>query len=358
MAEEVQTEKNGKANGGGKRRRAIFVLLLLIVIGIFAAGWFWYRHQVRITTDDAFVEGHIYSISARIAGHVVAVPVADNQPVQQGDLLVQLDPAPYAAEVNAAAAQLATARNETAGDYAAVAAAKADVQSAQAELEQADLDLKRGKALLAEETIPRAQLERLQTARRVAAARLSQAREALRRAAATVGKPGASGEEARVAQRQAELAQAQLNLDYTRIVAPAAGFITRKTVEVGTNVQPGQPLMALVQLADSWVVANYKESQLTHVRPGMPVTFTVDAFPGKEFTGTVDSIMAGTGAAFSLLPPENATGNYVKVVQRVPVKIAIDQQSDPQHLLRVGMSVVPTIHTGRTPSDVLTDLFG
>ena len=127
-------------------------------------------------------------------------------------------------------------------------------------------------------------------------------------------------------------------------------------MEVGNYVQPGQALLALVTLDDAWITANYKESQLTHIRPGQKVEFTVDAYPGRTFTGKVDSIMAGTGAAFSLLPPENATGNYVKVVQRIPVKIVIDSNSDPEHLLRVGMSVVPTVLTGRTTDAVLKGL--
>jgi membrane fusion protein (multidrug efflux system) len=164
------------------------------------------------------------------------------------------------------------------------------------------------------------------------------------------------GNKARVLQRKAQLEEARLQLSYTRITAPRDGYITRKGIEPGANVQAGQPLLALVPLQDAWVTANYKESQLTHIRPGQRVEFTVDAYPGRRFTGRVDSIMAGTGAAFSLLPPENASGNYVKVVQRVPVKIVIDRNSDPEHLLRVGMSIVPTVLTGRSTADVLKDL--
>jgi len=136
-------------------------------------------------------------------------------------------------------------------------------------------------------------------------------------------------------------------------VAPNDGYVTRRGVEAGNYVQPGQALMAVVSLKDAWITANYKESQLTDVRPGQKVEFTVDSYPGRRFTGQVESVMAGTGAAFSMLPPENATGNYVKVIQRVPVKIAIDKGSDPEHLLRVGMSVVPVILTGRRFTDVI-----
>jgi membrane fusion protein (multidrug efflux system) len=173
---------------------------------------------------------------------------------------------------------------------------------------------------------------------------------------AVLGLTGNGSKEARVAQKRAELEQARLNLSYTRICAPANGYITRKSVEAGNNIQPGQALMALVSLEDAWVTANYKESQLTNVKPGQKVEFTVDTYSGRSFQGKVESIMAGTGAAFSLLPPENATGNYVKVVQRIPVKIVIDKASDPQHLLRVGMSVEPTILTGRNLLETLKEL--
>jgi membrane fusion protein (multidrug efflux system) len=148
-----------------------------------------------------------------------------------------------------------------------------------------------------------------------------------------------------VEQKRQALALASLMQGYTKIYAPSDGYITKKNVEVGNQVQGGQPLMALVPLHDVWIVANYKETQLTNVRPGQKVEIKVDMYPGKAFSGTVDSIMAGTGSVFSLFPPENATGNYVKVVQRIPVKIVFDAGQDPHHLLRPGMSVVPTVIT-------------
>ncbi|MEJ2699070.1 MAG: HlyD family secretion protein, partial [Desulfuromonadales bacterium] len=289
--------------------------------------------------------------------HVKRVLVDDNQLVHKGDLLVELDPADYQAKVDIAKARLEVAKNETSGNYAQVDAAQASLSQAEANLEQAGIDLKRGKALYAREVVPKERLDRLETAYKVAQGQVQEAREALRRARAMVGLSGPGSREALVKQRRAELVQAELNLAYTRIVAPTDGYVTRKSVEIGNNAQAGQPFMALVQLENPWVVANYKESELTHMRPGQHVTFEVDAYPGQTFRGKVDSIMAGTGAAFSLLPPENATGNYVKVVQRVPVKILLDPDTDPQHQLRVGMSVVPTVHTGRTLGDVLSGLF-
>jgi len=335
-----------------KKRHVGTLLVLLLVLGGLCM---WYRSKALVETDDAFVESHVHVISPRVAGHVLRVLVKDNQRVGKGDLLVELDPAEYQAQVDRAAAVLALAENETSGDHAAVDQARAGVGQVRAVLEQAELDLQRGEALLAREVMPKEQVDRLRTAVRVASARLQESREALKRARAVIGQ-SARGGEARIAQRRAELAAARLDLNYTRIIAPADGYVTRKNVELGNNVRAGQPLLALVELEQPWIVANFKEGQLAHVQSGQKVEFTVDAFPGRSFSGRVDSIMAGTGAAFSLLPPENATGNYVKVVQRIPVKIAIDRESDPQHLLRVGMSVVPTIHTGLRLGEALAGL--
>ena len=359
MSEETAPQENSSQKPpkpGRRRRRVGMVLGVFILVGVIVGGYLWYRGQVEISTDDAFVEAHIHMISPRIPGHVRQILVKDNQHVHKGDLLVELDPADYLAKVAKAEASLAMAKNETSGQYAGVRGAQAAVQQSRADLEQADLDLKRAKALFARKVIPRQQLDRVTTARKVAAARLHEALQNLARVRANLGLAGDGSKEARVAQRRAELDLARLNLAYTRITAPTDGYVTRKSVELGNNVQAGQPLLALVQLSHPWVVANYKESQLTYVQPGQRVAFTVDAYPGRTFRGRVNSIMAGTGAAFSLLPPENATGNYVKVVQRVPVKINIDRNSDPQHVLRVGMSVVPTIYTGRTLHDILAQL--
>jgi len=154
-----------------------------------------------------------------------------------------------------------------------------------------------------------------------------------------------------ILQRQAQLEQATLNLEYTDVHAPVKGYITRKSAEVGNKVQPAQPLMSLVPLEDVWIEANYKETQLKRVKVGQPVEIDVDTYPGTKFKGRVQSIMAGTGAVFSLFPPENATGNFVKVVQRIPVKIVLDPTTDPNHVLRVGMSVRPIIDTTVSPTN-------
>lgn len=340
-------------NGNGKRRRAGIILFFVFVVIVATSAWWWINGLSRISTDNAFVEAHLYSVSAKVSGRVESVAVHDNQFVRKGDLLYVIEPGDYRVKVDAAAAALEMTLNETSGDYARVEQSRAELQQSRARLLQAESDLKRGRALFAREVIPREQLERLETGAKVAAAQVGEKEENLKRYEAEAGLSNSGSREAKAAQRRAQLNEAELHMEYTRVTAPSDGFVTRKSVEPGNYIQAGQPVMVLVSLDDSWVTANYKESQLEAVRPGQRVEFRVDAYPAMKFTGKVDSIMAGTGSAFSLLPPENATGNYVKVVQRVPVRIAIDHRSDPDHLLRAGMSVVPTIFTERKLSDVL-----
>lgn len=340
-----------------RQRKAAIVLVLTLMIGLLLGTRWFLKSRTHLSTDNAFIEAHIHPVTPRISGTVTAVLVRDNQFVKKGELLVVLDAVDYRVAVDKAEAELGIARNETSGDRLQVAASRAAVQSARVQLDQTILDLRRGTTLFEKEVIPREQLDRLQTAQKLSEARLKQAEENLKKDEAIAGIGGESTSKARIRKQQAALKENRLKLGYTNIVAPADGYVTRKGVEVGTTVQPGQALMAVVPLNNTWIIANYKESQLTHIRPGQQVNFRVDSYPGKTFKGTVDSIMAGTGAAFSLLPPENATGNYVKVIQRIPVKIRIDQNSDPRHLLRIGMSVEPTIMTGRSAASVFKEIF-
>ncbi len=350
------TENSPETPRNGKRRRTGIILLLIISLALFLGGRWWLKGMTHVVTDDAFVESTLHWVASRVPGTVTRVLVNDNQQVAKGDLLVELDPADYRVRVADRTAQLNLARNDTSSIYAQVDAAKAAVASDRAHLEQAEQDLKRGEVLFLKEVIPKEQLEKLETARKVATARLQETEGSVKRALALLGLMGNGAKDAQEAQKKALLDEAKLTLSYTKIYAAADGLITRKAVENGNIVQTGQPLMALVPLDKVWVTANYKERQLTHVRPGQPVEFTVDAYPGKLFHGTVESIMAGTGAAFSLLPPENATGNYVKVVQRIPVKISITQENDRDLPLRVGMSVEPTIITERSMADIFKGL--
>ena len=347
-------EGNRGARGRfGKKARGALILLVLLA----CAAWFgvqqWVRSKTQIETDNAFIDSHIHAISTRVPAMVARVAVVDNQFVHRGDLLVELEASDYRSVVTTAAASLDMARNETAGDYAQLESARAGIGLATAQLDQANLDLARGEVLYAEGIIAKDQLEKLSTAGKVARMQQKEALEAERRARAAIGLTVTGANDARVAQKRGELQTAALKLSYTRILAPGDGYITRKAVEPGNYVQPGQALMSLVRLDDAWITANYKESQLPGVKPGQRVRFTVDSCPGRVFTGSVQSIMAGTGAVFSLLPPENATGNYVKVIQRIPVRIAIDRGSDPEKQLRVGMSVVPTILTERRFADLI-----
>jgi membrane fusion protein (multidrug efflux system) len=286
------------ATNGAKKKKAFLIVAVVVAVGL-TIGYFYNSYRTtHVMTDDAFVDGNIHTIAARVSGNVRTVAVTDNQRVERGDLLVELDPADYRSKAEAARANLELQR---------------------ATLRFAETERKRAKALYEQEA--------------GAADRYDKA----------VSNYEISGAQVKLAEEQ--LRQAELNLGYTRITAPAAGYVTRKSVQTGNQVKDGQPLMAVVDLDSLYIVANYKETEMGHIRPGQPVRITVDAYPGRALAGKVDSIMAGTGVSFSLFPAENATGNYVKVVQRIPIKIVLDPGADKDHLLRVGMSVVPTVIT-------------
>lgn len=353
MSEEIK-EENKSTNGLSKQKIGVIIVVAL-VCAIFTVK-LWIKSSTHIETDNAFIEARVVPISPKVSGTVKRVLVNDNQFVKQGDLLVEIDESDYRVRFNSASAGVTVAENENRGEIQKAEGARATVQLARAKFDQAMLDLNRGESLYGREVIPKEQLDRLKTAKSVAASQLKESEEALKRAQAEAGLSGNGGNKAKVLQKKAQMEEAGLQLSYTRITAPRDGYITRKGIEAGSNIQAGQPLMALVPLQDIWVTANYKEGQLTHIKPGQKVEFKADAYPGKKFSGHVDSIMAGTGAAFSLLPPENATGNYVKVVQRVPVKITIDTNSDPDNTLRVGMSIIPSIMVERSLADIFKGL--
>jgi membrane fusion protein (multidrug efflux system) len=322
-------------NGMGRRKKMLVVLLALLSL---AALGYYFHSRSRVSTDDAQIDGHIYTISPRVPGYVVEVLVQDNQLVEKDQPLVRIDPVEYEVALADAVAGLSSLEEDS-------ASAGQDVQSAQSEFSLAQLDLNRNRELLRAQSISQSAFDQAQSKADTARAKLLSAQAKL----AAIGHGGkASVKSSRIEAQKAKVRQASLNLEYATIVAPARGFVTRKAVEPGNMLSKGQPLMALVPLdpGEIWVTANFKETQLTRVRPGQAVTIEVDAFPGHELTGKVDSIMAGTGASFSLFPPENAAGNYVKVVQRIPVKIALDNgtKDNPLPPLRVGMSVLPTIH--------------
>ncbi len=370
-------------------------VVVIVVVGIFV----WNYFAMWESTDDAQVDGHINAISARVSGYVTKVNVDDNQAVEAGAVLVEIDPKDYqvaverakaefeAAEASAMAAehnvpiilansssQLESARADVENARAGISAAQGQAAAALAQLTQAEAndskaqsDVERYKQLVAKQEISQQQYEQALDAAKATAAgvvaakasaaaaedqvhqaqsRLLQAQASLQAAETApqqvlVSKAQFSSADASVAQKKSALDQAMLNLQYCTIVAPVAGVVS-KNVEVGNNVQPGQQLLSVVPLEDVWVTANFKETQLKHMRPGQAAEISVDAY-GRTYKGHVDSIAGASGARFSLLPPENATGNYVKVVQRVPVKIVLEPGQNNDHLLRPGMSVTPKV---------------
>ncbi len=328
----------GNGSNGKKKKIAIIILAILLVAGA-ATLYFYLKYKAtHISTDDAFVDGRVHSVAPKISGTVKAVYVNDNQMVKKGDLLIEIEPADYEARTNEALSSANAERAKLDENRALAKAARAQLELQESNLQQAKIDLTRADALVEKGAISKERYDKTKTGYDVALAEVKAARERMIQNESSI-----ATQSAKVRAGEAKLKTEQLNLGYTHIYAPADGLITKKNVEVGNQVQPGQPLMTVVALDDIWITANYKETQLKKVRAGQRVDIEVDTYSGETFHGKVDSIMAGTGSVFSLFPPENATGNYVKIVQRIPVKIILDKNADKAHVLRVGMSVVPTI---------------
>jgi membrane fusion protein (multidrug efflux system) len=366
--EEKRTNQN-------RRRRRIAALIIfpgVILIGVGAVYFYLQYKRTHISTDDAYVDGYVHTIAPKISGTVKTLYIQDNQRVRAGDPLLDIEPQDYAVVVKQSRAALEnettkltqirnsveTARKQLEQIIASLEAGYSNLKLQEANLHYADLEFKRYEALFQRAVVPKEQYDQRKTTYEVSTAQVKVARDQVKQLEASVETQKALIREtessippqvALIQQKAATLQAAELNLGYTKLYAPAEGYITHRTVNTGNQVQPAQPLMAVVPLysKDVWITANYKETDLKNVMPGHKVRITVDAYPGKVFHGTVDSIMAGTGAVFSLFPPENATGNFVKVVQRVPVKIVLDNAADPNHLLRIGMSVQPTILVDR-----------
>jgi membrane fusion protein (multidrug efflux system) len=368
--------------------KAKWGLIIFLIIAVAVGSYLWRYYSVRETTDDAQIDGHIYSVTSRVGGTVISLNFEENDHIKQGQILAQLDPRDYQIAVQRAQAELADAKanakaahtgvpiastTTTSGVATAranlnaaqkeVDAAKARVREAQARYNQAAEDLKRFAQLVKKEEVSRQQYDAalaseeaaqatLQAAQAQVAtaeshvaqaqANLQAALTAPQQVAVTEAKAGAAS--ATVQMREAALAQAELNLSYTTIVSPVAGIAGRRNVQVGQQIQPGQPITSVVDVQNVWVTANFKETQLKNMHPGQAATIHVDAY-NTDLKGHVDAIGGATGARMSLLPPENATGNFVKVVQRLPVKIVLDPGQDPNQRLRPGMSVEATVLT-------------
>jgi membrane fusion protein (multidrug efflux system) len=308
-----------------RRRRRVILLVgvVVLLVALAVGGIYYWRSTFYETTDDAYIDGDPVYVSARVAGNIMRVYVTDNQLVQADALLAEVDPCNY--EISLAKAEAAVRSAQADADRGA-----ADVEVARAQWAQQDQDLRRNEQLAKQGAITEQMLEHSRTATRTAEATLA----AKEKDWAVL--------KAKTSQAKVDADQARLQLSYTKVRVPTAGYVTQRKVEEGMYVNIGQPLLAIVPEA-MHVVANFKETQLTRMRPGQRVTVRVDTYPGVAFEAHVDSIQAGTGAAFSLFPPENATGNFVKVVQRVPVKIVFDQPPDPNHRLVLGMSVRPKV---------------
>ena len=399
----VPAETNGDETPEKKSRRRVIIIGVIALVVIIAGLFYWHSTYTE-DTDDAQVDGNLYQVSARVAGQVVKVDVEEEQMVHAGDPIAEVDPADFQVALQQAQANLADAQAEyeqakvnvpitsvttrtqvlTSGSdvqsaVAAVQQANAQAQAAQSRIDQAkataqksQIDVDRYTPLVAKDVISKQQYDQAvatatanqaalieaersasasQEQIREAQARLAQARSTAAQSVQTAPKQVAvqqareQAAEAAVQQAQARVDQAKLNLGYTKIVAPITGIVSRKTVAVGANLSVGQALLTIVPLEDLWVTANFKETQLKKMQINQPVEIEVDAIGGKTFHGHVRQIGGATGSSLSLFPPENATGNYVKVVQRIPVRINFDNlaQEDQNHGLRIGMSVTPKV---------------
>ena len=397
--DERQDEKQQNPRQKSRRRFIIIGVVTILIVGVVL---FWWHSTFYQDTDDAQVDGHLVQVSARVSGNVVRVNVEENQQVKAGDVLVEMDPKDYqtviaqdqanleAAEANYESAKVnVPVTNVSAGSNISEAganvlqsadqvqqaqhqmdAARAQVAQADANYTKAKLDVERYTPLVQKDVISKQQFDQAVATAAADEAALNQAKSNLSAAEASVRMAQASVQAnqarlrnaqtgprqveiqraradqaaAQVEQARASLEQAKLNLSYTRIVAPVNGIVTRKSVELGQNVASGQNMMTLVSLDDVWITANFKETQLNRMRPGQPVEITVDAYGGRKYDGKVTQIGGATGSMLSLFPPENATGNYVKVVQRIPVRIDLTRRDeDSDHLLRPGLSVEPKV---------------
>ena len=393
-AEQVPEKKSN-------RRGIIIVVVILLVI---AAGFFYWRSTFTEDTDDAQVDGDLYQVSARVAGQVVHVDVTDNQTVKAGDPIAEIDPKDFEVAVAQAEANLASAQADleqarvnlpitnvnvrtsvftsgstVLGSQASLSQAQANVSAAQSRVDQAQanavkaqLDVDRYTPLVAKDVISKQQFDGAVQQAAATKAALAEAERSVKaqqdqvnfaqqqvsqsRSQAQQNVQNASGQvkaqqarvdaaEANVAQQQAKVDQAKLNLSYTKIVAPIAGIVSKKNVDVGENLSVGQDLLTVVPLDNLWVTANFKETQLKQMKTGQEVDLKVDALGGRKFKGQLVQIGGATGSRLSLFPPENATGNYVKVVQRIPVRINFTnlEEDNKDHALRPGMSVTPDV---------------
>jgi membrane fusion protein (multidrug efflux system) len=359
--------KSENAPHSAKRNFTTFIIALVFALAVIVGLVYMVNSAAYQSTDDAFIDGHIIPVSAQVAGRVQSVYVDDNQSANKGDLVVELDPRDFDAAARQKDAALASSQAQAAAAQAALQEAIAHIKTEQATVEsdqataaadaaqndKAQSDFKRYEDLFRTKVVSPSDVDQYRATAKSAQATLNAAEKKVLSDEALVSEARAQVDayaglvqsvNAQIHESDASLATAKLNQSYTRILAPESGWVTQKSVEPGAYVQAGQNLFALVP-NQVWVTANFKEDQIRRMRPGQPVEIEVDALHGRKFRGLVDSIQAGSGARFSLLPPQNATGNYVKVVQRIPVKIVFDEPLNTGNGLPLGPgeSVVPTV---------------
>jgi membrane fusion protein (multidrug efflux system) len=344
----------------GKRNRVLPILGILALAGLAWAGKTWFYNRTHENTDDAQVDGSIIPVLAKVGGYVRRVNVVENQQVKPGDPLVQIDDAEYAVRVAQADAELSAAASVAGGrgiDGQAEAQVRsaqsqrqvidAQIQSARSAQQKSSSDLGRAKELVAKQIVSKQALDAAQAASDEATANLQALERQANTAAAQLSNAEAGSKLAlaRYAGAKATRDNAALQLSYTTVAAPLAGTVSRKQVEPGQLVQAGQPLLTLVADTSVWITANFKETQLANIRVGQPAEIDVDSYPGCVAEGRVLSLGAATGAKFALLPPDNSTGNFTKVVQRVPVRIEVTKGCGPDRPLRPGISVTAHVST-------------
>jgi membrane fusion protein (multidrug efflux system) len=332
-----------------KKWISLAVIVLVLAAAVVVGYRYWQNAKVHPSTEDAYVSGDVFSISSLIPGRLLTVEVTENQQVTKGQVIATIDPRDYDAQVRQASAALAEARSTLATNRAQIAQARARAEADASKLALARLNLQRFSELYKRNSAPKQLYDDAVTAEQVAAAEAVASNKALAAFEANLAVA-----EQRIKVQEANLAGAELTRSHCTVVSPIDGVVSRKSGQPGQVVAPGQPLCAVVPLEGGhiWVEANFKETDLRRIRIGLPATFHTDVNTAREYRGWVESLSAGTGAAFSLLPPENATGNWVKIVQRLPVRIAIDPAANTDHSLRLGLSVHLEVDTLGEPHAV------
>jgi membrane fusion protein (multidrug efflux system) len=351
-------EEDGKDSGKPRSKKPLIIVGVVVVVLAIVGFFVWFAKRNQVTTDDAYTDGNVITMVPKVSGYVVQLDINDNVHVKKGDLLVRIDPRDYLTAQSQAEASLALAKAQLLSAQEALRiarvqfpaqlmSAEAQQQAAAASLEQAERQYARqhevDKRATTQENIDASTSQQLNSVASLKSARsqvkiASLVPEQIRQAAATVAE-----REAQVKQADAQLAQANLNLSYTEIRAPSDGFVTQRSVQLG-DYQTAGATMFLIVTPEVWVTANFKESQIGRMRPGDRVDIQIDAYAGYKLSGYVQSVQYGSGSRFSAFPAENATGNFVKIVQRVPVKIVIDHGLDPDRPLPLGLSVSPVVH--------------